>query len=86
LGIPKESSSRAIGIRRTEERSLSSSDLEDTVANPLMVLRQSSGNFFYLSDSAAVVLDRSGKVVTTYSSADFDENVRAIIKHIHERE
>ena len=73
-------------VRRTEERSLSSSDLEDTVANPLMVLRQSSGNFFYLSDSAAVVLDRSGKVVTTYSSADFDENVRAIIKHIHERE
>ena len=34
-------------VRRTEERSLSSSDLEDTVANPLMVLRQSSGNFFY---------------------------------------
>jgi len=60
-------------VRRTEERSLSSSDLEDTVANPLMVLRQSSGNFFYLSDSAAVVVDRSGKVMTTYSSADFDE-------------
>lgn len=62
-------------VRRTEERSLSPSDLEDTVVNPLMVLRQSSGNFFYLSDNAVVVLDRSGKVVTTYSSADFDEKI-----------
>jgi hypothetical protein len=52
------------GEFRAETRGASVDDLESTVENPLLVLRQSSGRIFYLSDSAVVVLDPEGEVVT----------------------
>jgi hypothetical protein len=54
-------------------------DLQSTVENPLVVLRQSAGRIFYLSDKAVVVLDREGAVVTTYPASKFDTAITALL-------
>ena len=54
------------------EYGASLSDLQSTVADPLIGRRQSDGRFVYLSDRAAVILDRSGTVVTIYTERQFD--------------
>jgi hypothetical protein len=46
------------------------------------VLEQSSGNYIYISKEGVVVFNKSGKMITTYSSQHFDENMTNIIKQI----
>jgi len=52
----------------------------NTVRNPTVVLKQSSGNYLYLSKEAAVVINPAGKVVTAYPASMFDNNILNIIK------
>ena len=73
------------GEFRAETRGVSVDDLESTVENPLPVLRQSSGRIFYLSDSAVVVLDPEGEVVTTYPASKFDTTIKRILEQIYLR-
>jgi hypothetical protein len=43
---------------RMTEYGQSFDDIQSTVSDPLIVLKQSDGRFYYLSDDGAVVLDR----------------------------
>jgi hypothetical protein len=67
---------------RMTEYGASLSDLQSTVADPLIVLRQSDGRFVYFSERAAVILDRSGRVVTIYTEPQFDTKIRQIIEYV----
>jgi hypothetical protein len=51
--------------------------------HPLIVLQQSRGRVYYLTDKAAVVLNRRGRVITTYSASDFDTKIKALLDHVH---
>ena len=70
---------------RVAEYGASLTDLQDTVANPLMVLRQSDGRFFYLSEKAVVLLDPRGRVITIYIEPQFDTKIRNLLEHVLER-
>jgi hypothetical protein len=70
-------------IERMAERGVSLDDLQDTVDHPLIVLQQSRGRVYYLSDKAAVVLNPRGRVITTYSASDFDAKIKALLDHVH---
>ncbi len=72
-------------IDRVGEYGASLTDLQDTVANPLMVLRQSDGRFFYLSEKAVVLLDPRGRVITIYIEPQFDTKIRNLLEHVLER-
>ena len=69
-------------INRIINRGVSPSMLRDTVANPKVVLRQGSGNYYHLSDEAAVVLRPDGQVVTAYGRADFKQHVLDILADV----
>jgi len=59
-------------------------DVEETIDNPLMVLRQTRGRYFYLSDKAGVVLNTRGQVITTYPATEFDARIKEILDHVHQ--
>jgi len=69
-------------INRIINRGVSPSILRNTVANPKVVLRQGSGNYYHLSDEAAVVLRPDGQVVTAYGRADFKQHVLDILADV----
>ena len=73
------------GDWRENTRGVSKSDMEETVGDPLLVLQQATGRHLYLSEKAVVVLSKEGRVITTYSSAYFDERIRQILDYIHGR-
>ena len=51
----------------------------DAVRNPLAVLQQSSGNFVHVGEQAAVVLNSTGQVVTTYPARLYDSTIQTIV-------
>ncbi len=65
------------------DREESMAAIRDTVSDPLMVLQQSDGRFMFLSDKAVVVLDPSGRVITTYPASHFDARIRGILDHVY---
>ena len=67
------------GMNHSITRALPSSVILNTVRNPAIVLRQSSGNYLYLTTKAAVVLNSKGRVVTTYPASMFDENILRVL-------
>ncbi|MCD8042189.1 MAG: hypothetical protein LUH10_03920 [Tannerellaceae bacterium] len=64
---------------RALARGVSMELINKTVANPSVVLQQTNGTYLYLTKEAAVVLNNSGKLVTTYSSQYFDSTIINII-------
>lgn len=58
------------GLDRAIERGVRPNNLLNTVRNPTRVVPQSGGRTLYLTNDAAVVLDSSGQVVTTWSGAE----------------
>ena len=46
------------------------------------VLEQASGNYIFISKEGAAVFRKSGKMITTYSSQNFDENMLNIVKRL----
>ncbi|MGH6812164.1 MAG: hypothetical protein ACREDM_07390 [Methylocella sp.] len=68
--------------RRVDEYGAELSDLQSTVEDPLVVLKQSDGRFLFLSETAVVILDRSGKVITIYTAPQFDTEIRQILDYV----
>ncbi|VTZ25783.1 conserved hypothetical protein [Methylocella tundrae] len=68
---------------RAAQRGLTRDEIEDIIANPLLVTRQSNSRFYYLNDHGAVVLDDDGRVVTDYGSSNFKQGVIDILKRVH---
>jgi len=56
--------------------------LLDTVKNPLVTLKQAGGNVLRLTDQAGVVLNRAGKVVTSYSQQYFLPHVKDVLNKV----
>jgi hypothetical protein len=71
-------------IRRMAERGVSLDDIFKTVNHPLIVLQQARGRVFYLSNKAAVVINPRGRVISTYSTSDFDSKIKALLEHVYE--
>lgn len=68
-------------LKRAAARGVSQKLMEQTVSKPLLVLDQAATDtYFYLSKEAVVVLNRSGKVVTTYGKQYFDDAIKAILE------
>jgi len=68
------------GLLQKIGRGVSSQDLLNTVRNAKIVFSQANGTrFLFLSDKTAVVVDASGKVITTYGRANFTGVVLDII-------
>jgi RHS repeat-associated protein len=67
---------------RADTRDVTLEMINSTVSNPVVVLQQSSGRYLFLSNQAAVVLSPSGRIVTTYSSAQFDPDIMAVLSDI----
>jgi RHS repeat-associated protein len=60
-------------------RGVTSSQVIDAVQQPLAVLQQSSGGYLYIGNNAAVVVNKAGELVTTYSSAQYDSRIQQVI-------
>lgn len=67
------------GLDQAITRGVGSSTLLETVRNPLVTLQQTGGNVLYLTQQAAVVLDKAGSLVTTYGSNRFNEPIKQIL-------
>ena len=70
------------GLDRAIERGLKTGILLDAVKNPLAVFKQAKEKTYYLTDQAAVVLDRAGKVVTTYAKDQFYPKIESLLNQI----
>jgi RHS repeat-associated protein len=67
-------------IGRLVERGCTPGMVQFTVQNAIVVLRQSTGRFYFLTTQAAVVLDPTGEIITGYTRADFDANVMQLLR------
>ena len=74
------------GLNQTISRGVSPSALINTTKNPTVVLQQAGGNRLYLTDQAAVVLNKKGQVVTTYTSKEFKPHVQDVLTKAKEAE
>ncbi|MGH6811919.1 MAG: hypothetical protein ACREDM_06065 [Methylocella sp.] len=74
---------RRHGSIRSEGRGVSVEEMQNTVSDPLIVLKQSQGQYLYLSDNAVVVLNPSGEVITTYPASKFDATIKEILDFVH---
>jgi hypothetical protein len=70
---------------RMTEYGQSIDDIQSIVSDPLIVLQQSDGRYYFLSDTGAVVVDQQGRIVTTYPASQFGVDVKAILDFIHSR-
>jgi hypothetical protein len=70
-------------VERINQRGLSQADIENTLADPLIVLQQTEDKYYYLSDKAAVAITRAGQVITTYPASNFNDDVKELLEHIH---
>jgi RHS repeat-associated protein len=66
------------GLDQAITRGVSPAALLDAVRNPLAVLQQGSGNFLHIGEETAVVLNNTGRVVTTYPASMYDSIVESI--------
>lgn len=69
------------GLNQAITREISPHLINDTVKNPLVKLKQGN-NSVYLTKQAAVVLDKSGGLITTYKQNEFKSHVSNILKKI----
>lgn len=68
-------------MRRMAQREISKGLVNATVRNGVTLL-QSTGRYLFLTPQAAVVTSAVGKLITTYSSADYDQAMQEIIRII----
>lgn len=67
------------GVNQAITRGVSPSTLLNTLSNPSVVLQQSSGNYLYINNGAAVILSPSGTLISTYPSSMFDQTIINIL-------
>jgi hypothetical protein len=70
---------RAHGAEQVASRGVSFETLSKTVKNPVAVLQQSGGQYLYISNQAAVVLNPAGQVITAYPESMFDVSIRNVL-------
>ncbi|MCW2317658.1 hypothetical protein M2322_003222 [Rhodoblastus acidophilus] len=70
------------GINQAITRGVMPQNILVTVNKPLIVLRQSAGQYLYLSNEAGVVLNPAGRVMTTYPASKFGPKVTGILRAI----
>jgi hypothetical protein len=67
------------GLNQAINRGVDPKTLLETVKNPLVRLKQARNNILYLTKQAAVVLNKAGQVVTTYTKNEFKPHIQEII-------
>lgn len=70
------------GVNQAITRGVSPSTILNTISDPSVVLQQSSGNYLYISENAAVVVTYTGKLVSTYPSSMFDQGILNVLKTV----
>lgn len=65
-------------IQRMAERGVSKTLINNIIKNG-KVLQQAANKFLYITREGAVVMDSSGKIITTYSSKYFDSAIKEAI-------
>lgn len=68
------------GLNQAITRGVNSPIILNTIKNPTTILQQSGGNFLYLTREAAVIMNGTGKVVSTYPASMFDNSILNILK------
>ena len=66
-GYTRHGLAQAIG--RDGGRGVKVSAILETVKNPIKTIIQNEGKIKYVSDKAVVVLNKAGKVITTYAKS-----------------
>ena len=69
-------------LLRMNQRNIDYDLMDRVVSNPLVKLEQAGGRTLYLTREAGVVLDKTGKAITTYGKADFQPHVSNILNKI----
>ena len=68
------------GLERMKQRGITSSMIEDFI-NKGKVLSQDNGNrFAYVTKDGVAVISKDGKLITAWTSANFDSNMSKIVK------
>lgn len=67
------------GLDQIVTRGVSPGTILDTTLYPAVVLQQSGGQFLYLSNMAAVVLNSAGRLITAYPASMFGPNVNGLL-------
>ena len=66
-------------VDRAIERGVSPTQILDTLRVPQVVLEQRGGGHIFITNEAAVVLNKSNQLVTTYGKAEFQKDVRSVL-------
>jgi RHS repeat-associated protein len=67
------------GFFRADTRGLTFDTMAGIVDSPGVVLQQSAGQYLFISEDGAVVLNPSGGVITTYPASLFNTNITDIL-------
>ena len=70
------------GLDQKITRGVASKTIMDTVTNPLIIVQQAGGKLLYLTSEAAVVLSKTGQVITTYGKNDFLPHITNLLNQI----
>lgn len=70
------------GLERMTQRGVTTEMLDSWVANG-KALQQGANKYLFVTQEDAAVVTQDGKLVTTYSSKFFDENMTNIVKQIY---
>ncbi len=68
------------GAQRMTERNMTRQLVEKVVSSGKVFSQAEGSKFLFLSKEGAVVLSKSGELITTYSSANFTEDIIALLK------
>lgn len=68
------------GLNQAITRGVNPSTISNTVKNPVVVLQQSRGNFLFLTREAVVVMNNTGRIVSTYPASMFDKSILNVLK------
>jgi hemolysin-activating ACP:hemolysin acyltransferase len=78
---PDWSITSAHGTERMAQRGVTQ-DMVNKWMSEGKVLEQTSGNYIYISKEGVAVFGKSRKMITTYSSKYFDENMWNIVRQV----
>ena len=69
-------------LARMEKRGVTVDLMKKVVSNPLVTLKQAGERTLYLTREAAVVLDKTGRAITTYTKNEFKPHILNVFKSI----
>ena len=69
------------GLKRMLERNISS-DMVNNWVSTGKALQQSNGQYLFITDDGAAVVDATGKLITAMSKLDFDETMLGVVNDL----